>query len=237
MRRRSIPEVDVESVTAVASDAALATDESPAELPPSPPWQKLLRQNSLRRTPANTTPGRSTDPAVQTVAYQAKGPGSTSKAAKSTGKASGEKASAYPASEERPEFDPIAVNGKFFEGWKKPKLAVVISGRQDGYLEPCGCAGIDQQKGGISRRQAPIADLEGGAAGPSRRSTSEVGCGGLASSRRFNLASRPNCCRRPDHTAVGFGPSDLRLSAGEIVAAVAGADPKDSICLGQRQSL
>src|SRR6478736_3883382 len=29
--------------------------------------------------------------------------------------------------------------------------------------------------------------------------------------------------------AVGFGPSDLRLSAGEIVAAVAGADPKDSI--------
>src|SRR5437016_3748732 len=47
-------------------------------------------------------------------------------------------------------FDPIAVNGKFFEGWPKPKLALVISGRQDGYLEPCGCAGLENQKGGLS---------------------------------------------------------------------------------------
>ena len=45
-------------------------------------------------------------------------------------------------------FDPVAENGKFFEGWKKPKLAIVISGRQDGYLEPCGCAGLFRQKGG-----------------------------------------------------------------------------------------
>src|SRR5262249_44927096 len=52
----------------------------------------------------------------------------------------------------KPKLDPIEINGKYFEGWPKPKLAIVMGGRQDGYLEPCGCAGLDQQKGGISRR-------------------------------------------------------------------------------------
>ncbi len=61
---------------------------------------------------------------------------------------------------EKPKIDPIAINGKYFDGWPKPKLALVISGRQDGYLEPCGCAGLDQQKGGMSRRHSFIRGLE-----------------------------------------------------------------------------
>src|SRR5262245_15412238 len=42
--------------------------------------------------------------------------------------------------EAKPKFDPERINGKFFEGWKTPRLALLITGRQDGYLEPCGCA-------------------------------------------------------------------------------------------------
>ena len=54
--------------------------------------------------------------------------------------------------EEKEKFDPVKVNGKFFENWKKPDLAILITGKQDGYLEPCGCAGLENQKGGLKRR-------------------------------------------------------------------------------------
>ena len=36
-------------------------------------------------------------------------------------------------------FDPIKENGPIFVDWPKPKLALVITGMQAGYLEPCGC--------------------------------------------------------------------------------------------------
>ncbi|MDR0869409.1 MAG: hypothetical protein LBN39_01305 [Planctomycetaceae bacterium] len=49
-------------------------------------------------------------------------------------------------------FDPVAVNGKIFDGWDKPKLLLVFTGFMDGYVEPCGCAGLEQMKGGLSRR-------------------------------------------------------------------------------------
>ena len=39
---------------------------------------------------------------------------------------------------------------KLFADWPKPAGALVISGQQDGYLEPCGCT--EGQKGGLGRR-------------------------------------------------------------------------------------
>jgi hypothetical protein len=125
-------------------------------------------------------------------------------------------------------FDPIAENGKFFEDWKKPKLAIVVSGRQDGYLEPCGCAGLYRQKGGMSRRHSLIKQLQA-----QGWPVAAVDVGGLV--RRFGkqaeiqFAISADALKLMGYGAVGFGPSDLRLSAGEIVAAVAGADPKDSL--------
>ena len=41
-------------------------------------------------------------------------------------------------------FDPIKENKPIFDGWPKPKLALVITGMEEGYLEPCGCAGLDR---------------------------------------------------------------------------------------------
>lgn len=51
-------------------------------------------------------------------------------------------------------FEPL------FEGWKKPELLLYISGRLHGYIEPCGCAGLDQMKGGLMRRHRSIKQLE-----------------------------------------------------------------------------
>ncbi|MBN1395970.1 MAG: hypothetical protein JW959_13190, partial [Pirellulales bacterium] len=49
-------------------------------------------------------------------------------------------------------FDPIKENGPIFVDWPKPRLAIVVTGMEDGYLEPCGCAGLDRMRGGMSRR-------------------------------------------------------------------------------------
>lgn len=60
-----------------------------------------------------------------------------------------------PASRIDDEFEPI------FVGWEKPDLALLITGRQHGYIEPCGCSGLDRAKGGLMRRHALINDLTG----------------------------------------------------------------------------
>ena len=46
-----------------------------------------------------------------------------------------------------------------FVDWPKPDVALVFSGEQDGYLEPCGCAGLENQKGGLKRRFTFLKEL------------------------------------------------------------------------------
>ena len=48
---------------------------------------------------------------------------------------------------------------EIFQGWPKPKLAIVISANQNGYIEPCGCIGLENQKGGLSRRATFLKEL------------------------------------------------------------------------------
>ncbi|MBR3218473.1 MAG: hypothetical protein IKF77_01000, partial [Thermoguttaceae bacterium] len=56
-------------------------------------------------------------------------------------------------------YDPIQANGVYFEGWDTPQVALVLSGLLNGYIEPCGCAGMDRMKGGLSRRHTLFAEL------------------------------------------------------------------------------
>lgn len=53
-----------------------------------------------------------------------------------------------------------AAEPPLFEGWTKPKLMLFFTGFLDGYIEPCGCAGLDQMKGGLSRRMTCLQQLE-----------------------------------------------------------------------------
>lgn len=60
--------------------------------------------------------------------------------------------------------DPVKANGTIFktkedEDWPQPTAALVITGEQDGYLEPCGCAGLTNQKGGLKRRHTFLKQL------------------------------------------------------------------------------
>jgi hypothetical protein len=111
-------------------------------------------------------------------------------------------------------------NGEVFTDWPKPRAVLVFTGELDGYIEPCGCTGKENQKGGLSRRQNFLRSVS--AAG---WEVVPVDLGGQV--KRFGkqteakFQSIVDGLRGMRYAAVGFGPADLRLPAEELVAAVA----------------
>jgi hypothetical protein len=111
-------------------------------------------------------------------------------------------------------------NGVVFAEWAKPDLLVVITGQLDGYIEPCGCTGKENQKGGLSRRQNflraiamagwPVLAVDLG---------NQVKRFGRQTEVKFQ--SIADGLRQMGYAGVGFGTGDLRLPAEELVAAVA----------------
>src|SRR5262245_51812101 len=60
---------------------------------------------------------------------------------------------------EQVEAEMVRRNGQVFVDWPEPKLALVFTGSLDGYIEPCGCSGKENQKGGLSRRDMMLKQL------------------------------------------------------------------------------
>ncbi len=112
--------------------------------------------------------------------------------------------------------DPVKQNGPIFVNWPKPEVALIFSGEQDGYLEPCGCAGLENQKGGLQRRFTlfrelrdsgwPIIAMDSG--GQEKRT-------GKQAELKLDFSYR--ALSEMDYAAVGFGPEDLRLDLTSIV--------------------
>jgi hypothetical protein len=133
---------------------------------------------------------------------------------------------------ERQKVDPIKANGEIFVGWSKPDVALIFSGEQHGYLEPCGCAGLENQKGGLMRRltlfkelQAkgwPIVAMDVG--GQEKRT-------GVQAEMKLDFTYR--ALKKLGYAAVGFGPEDLRLDLFSIVINLnEAADPLVSANVG-----
>ena len=129
----------------------------------------------------------------------------------------------HPDKPAREPFDPIKINGPIFVGWPKPKLALVITGRQEGYLEPCGCAGLNRMKGGMSRRHTLFKTLR------NKKGWAVVGLdvGGISKGfgrqAELKFHTMVEGMRKMGYDAIGLGKTDLRLPAGELVAA---GDPR-----------
>ncbi len=135
------------------------------------------------------------------------------------------------------DFDPIAVHGPIFVDWTRPALAVVITGRQDGYLEPCGCAGLDRMKGGMSRRHSLFRQLRHERGWP----TVGLDVGGIArdygkqAELKFHVVV--DSMRTMQYDAVTLGAADLRLPTAELVAVTAGAGDQPSMFLSANVGL
>ncbi|MEO8270492.1 MAG: hypothetical protein ABI557_12285, partial [Aureliella sp.] len=50
-------------------------------------------------------------------------------------------------------------NQKLALDWPKPQAVLFVSGQQHGYIEPCGCTGLENQKGGLIRRDTLLNEL------------------------------------------------------------------------------
>lgn len=121
-----------------------------------------------------------------------------------------------PTQKKYKKVDPIATNGKIFEGWSQPDLALVFTGELDGYLEPCGCAGLDNQLGGLKRRYTFIKQLRDQGwpviavdAGDQEKRL------GVQASQKVEFAYQAYL--KMGYEAVGFGGEDLKTDMLPIV--------------------
>lgn len=116
-------------------------------------------------------------------------------------------------------FDPIKTNGEYFVGWKDPKLALVFTGFQEGYMEPCGCAGMLEMKGGLSRRKSfflslrdknwPIVAIDAG---------DLCSSGGIIKQSEMKFYHTVDAFRLMKYDVIGLGASDLNFSADELLS-------------------
>lgn len=56
---------------------------------------------------------------------------------------------------------PKKPRGPVLGDWPKPEAVLVFSGQMNGYIEPCGCAGKENMKGGLARRHGFFQELRG----------------------------------------------------------------------------
>lgn len=105
-----------------------------------------------------------------------------------------------------------------FKDWPQPEFVLLITGQQMGYLEPCGCTGLTNQKGGLSRRHTlarqltqrgwPVVAFDVG---------NQVGRAGRQAEVKFQVTVE--ALKKIGYQAIAFGVDDLRLSVAELAAA------------------
>lgn len=123
-----------------------------------------------------------------------------------------------------------------FEGWSKPLFALVLSGQQNGYIEPCGCTGLENQKGGLARRHTFIKELR------NDRGWQVVPLDVGNQVRRYGkqaeikFARTAEGLRAMNYGAVTLGSEDLRLPKDSLFVAT-NPDEKESLFVNSNIAL
>lgn len=106
---------------------------------------------------------------------------------------------------------------ELFADWPKPKVLLVFTGFMNGYVEPCGCAGMDQMKGGLSRRYTFLQELEnkGWPVVPIDAGNLNKGFG-RQEELKYNIVV-DEALRRMKYRAAGIGNRELQLPTDELI--------------------
>jgi hypothetical protein len=124
-----------------------------------------------------------------------------------------------------------------YHDWPAPQLALVLTGNQGGYIEPCGCTGLENQKGGLARRMTFMRQLQelGWEILPIDAGN-QVRRFGRQAAIKFQTTAAG--LEEMGYRAVGFGPNDLALGVGELIAAAATTDdPRDGLFVSANVTL
>jgi hypothetical protein len=114
-------------------------------------------------------------------------------------------------------------NQKLAEDWPTPQAVIFVSGQQHGYLEPCGCTGLENQKGGLIRRDTLLTSLKdrGWELVP-------VDVGNqvrrLGRQPALKFAATVAAFEKMGYAAATLGIDDLKLSAVELLQVAAAED-------------
>lgn len=115
-----------------------------------------------------------------------------------------------------------------YKTWPIPDVALFVTGQQHGYIEPCGCTGLENQKGGVARRMTFATQLR-----ESGWPLLPIDAGNLV--RRFGRQAEIKfhrsleALREMGYAAVGFGPDDIRIGVGDLIQEAAAESPDDAI--------
>ncbi|MEX2173704.1 MAG: multiheme c-type cytochrome [Pirellulaceae bacterium] len=115
-----------------------------------------------------------------------------------------------------------------FADWGKPAVVLFLTGEQRGYIEPCGCTGLENQKGGLARRHTllrQLSDDKGWAVVPLDVGSQVRRYGGQA---EIKFQRTADALRTMGYQSVVLGSDDLRLPAGSLYGATH-VDDKPSI--------
>lgn len=111
--------------------------------------------------------------------------------------------------------------------WPEPACVLVISGQQHGYIEPCGCTGLENQKGGMARRYTLVRQIrEAGWEAVPLDAGNQVRRVGRQAAIKFQTTVKG--LTQLGYRAIGFGPDDLRLGASELLSVAASDEDNPS---------
>ena len=115
------------------------------------------------------------------------------------------------------------------DGWKEwpePETVLVFTGEQHGYIEPCGCTGLENQKGGLARRHTLLKQISDKGWNPVPFDVgNQVRRYGRQSEIKFEKTV--SSLKTMEYQGVGLGPDDVRLDVGVLLSKAASEPTED----------
>ena len=137
-------------------------------------------------------------------------------------------------SEASPKFPPAE---DLVKDWDKPDVALFVTGRLHGYIEPCGCTGLDKQKGGLLRRRTcqklllsrgwDLVNIDAG--NQIRRKGQQA---------RIKLGTTYDAlCKQMGYQAIGLGVDDVSIASIDLVQTILNVIDDDNPFLSANVSI
>ena len=109
---------------------------------------------------------------------------------------------------------------KLVEGWNKPAISLFVTGRLHGYIEPCGCTGLTNQKGGLLRRHTCLKKLREKGYDPALIDTGNmIRRFGQQASLKMKTAYR-SIAGIMNYDAIGMGIDDMKAGGVDMLLAI-----------------